>query len=60
MHPLLALRHGFIQFYKLNVFRSLPVAIEHWLRDALHVSPTIAYLVSMVRSRCVNINLIHP
>jgi len=39
---------------------SAPVAIEHWLCDALYVSPTIAYLVSMARSRCVNLNLIHP
>ena len=40
--------------------RSVPVAIEDWLCDALYVSPTIAYLVSMARSRCVNLNLIHP
>jgi len=35
---------------------SVPVAIEHWLCDALYVSPTIAYLVSMAKSRCVKLN----
>jgi len=39
---------------------SVPVAIEHWLCDALYVHSTIAYLDSMARSRCVNLNLIHP
>jgi len=29
----------------------VPVAVEHWLCDALYVSPTIAYLVSMVGLR---------
>ena len=56
MHPLLALWQRFIQFYKLYLC-SVPVAIEHWLCDALYVSPTIAYLVSMARSQCVNLNL---
>jgi len=40
----------------INFMCSVPVAIEHWLCDALYVLPTIAYLVSMVRSRCVIIN----
>jgi len=56
---LLALWQSFIKFYKLYMC-SVPVAIEHWLCDALHVSPTIGYLVSMARSQCVNLNLIHP
>jgi len=56
---LLELCQSFIQFYKLYMC-SMPVAIEHWLCDALHVSPAIAYLVSMAKSRCVNLNLIHP
>jgi len=39
---------------------SVLVAIEHWLCNALYVSPTTTYLVSMAKSRCVNLNLIHP
>jgi len=35
---------------------SVPVTIEHWVCDALYASPTIAYLVSMARSQCVNLN----
>ena len=58
MHPLLALCQSFIQLYKLYMC-SVPVATEHWLCDALFVSPTITYLVSMARSRCVNSNLIN-
>jgi len=46
----------FHKFYMCSV----PVAIEHWLCDALYVSPTIGYLLSMARSRCVNLYLIHP
>jgi len=37
---------------------SVPVANEHWLCDALYISPTIANLVSMAMSRYVNLNLI--
>jgi len=39
---------------------SVPVANEHWLCDALYISPTIANLVSMAMSRYVNLNLIRP
>jgi len=52
-------KQSFVQFYKLCMC-SVPVAMEHCLCDALYVSPTIAYLISMTRSRCVNLNLIHP
>ena len=60
MHPLLALCQCCrLQFYKLYMC-SAPFANEHWICDALYISPTIANPVSMARSRCINLNLIHP